>query len=149
MIHVNGNTDRLHRDIVKAMRLRRPVTVSYTRANGSETVRTIEPFMITRNKDGAPYVRVMDRESGEARTFRLDRISAYTVGGNKSRHLLEVPESKPKSGVPTKAETQRATAYAAADRPTPETVRQVAEHGARVFPVGPIAVRHLSEKAGA
>jgi predicted DNA-binding transcriptional regulator YafY len=141
MIKVNGNTDRLHRDIVKAMRLRRPVTVSYTRANGSETVRTIEPYMITRNKDGDAYVRVMDRESKKSRSFRLDRISAYTVGGNKSRHTLEVPESTPRSNVPTKAETKRAAVYAAADRPTPETVR--------LHSVGVIRVQHLNTKAGA
>lgn len=139
MIKVNGNTDRLHSHMIKAMRLRRAVTISYTRENGSTTVRTIEPYMITRNKNGDPYVRVMDRESKESRSFRLDRIGAYTVHGNKSRHTLEVPESKPKSGVPTKAETQRAAVYAAADRPTPETVRQ----GVQVFPAGPISVHPL------
>lgn len=139
MIKVNGNTDRLHSHMIKAMRLRRAVTISYTRENGSTTVRTIEPYMITRNKDGNPYVRVMDRESGEARTFRLDRIGAYTVHGNKSRHTLEVPESKPKSGVPTKAETARAAKYAAADHPTPETVRRAAESFS-VHPLGVLAL---------
>lgn len=138
--------DRLKADILKAMRLRRPMTLTYTRANGSVTVRTVEPYMFTKNADKDPYFRAMDRESTEPRTFRLDRIVAYTVHGNKSRHLLTVPESKPKSGVPTAAETKRAAVYAREDieqRPTPLTV-------ARRLPARTIAVRplHQSPLAG-
>jgi len=69
-----------YRMIVRAMREQRPVTVEYTRANGSKTTRTVEPYMITRNKAGDRYVRAMDWQSEESRTFRLDRITAYGLG---------------------------------------------------------------------
>lgn len=143
MIKVIENLDRLHRDIIKAMRRQRPVTISYTRQDGSDTVRTVEPYMISRNKDGDLYIRAMDRQSKEARTFRLDRIDAYTVGAHRSRFLLEVPTPSEKSGVPTKAETLRAAQYAAADR------RELADRGVQVMPSGPITSAHLGEKAGA
>lgn len=74
--------------IIKAMRLQRPVTVTYVKADGTETVRTIEPFLITTNKAGDWYVRAMDRQSGEARSWRLDRIRFYSVGGSRSRFVL-------------------------------------------------------------
>lgn len=134
-VRTDADQDRLFADLTKAMRMRRPVAITYTRANGSETVRSIEPFMITRNKDGDRYVRAMDRQSKESRTFRLDRIKAYTVGGHKSRFLLEHPETdKPSREVPTQAEIKRARQYAAADRPTPETIRQASGAVVRVYP---------------
>jgi len=141
-----ASRDRLKADIIRAMRLRRPVTVTYTRANGSEILRTIEPYTLTQNSTGDDYVRAMDRPTAdrpeaEVRSFRLDRIKAYTVGGNKSRHLYPVPVSKPKSGVPTKAEVKRAAEYAAADRPTPLTVRSMT---VRRRPAQPVVVRHLA-----
>lgn len=69
-----------YRDVVRAMREQRFLAVDYTRVNGSQTTRIVEPFAITRNAQGDRYVRVMDRKSGEARTLRLDRINAYAVG---------------------------------------------------------------------
>lgn len=75
-----------------AMRLHRPMTISYTRANGSDTVRTIEPYALTRNADGDWYVRAMDRTSGESRTWRLDRVSAITE--HRTAFLVSRPEPK-------------------------------------------------------
>lgn len=69
-----------YRAIVRAMREERPMFVSYTRANGSHTDRWIEPYAVTRNARGDRYARVMDRTSGETRTFRVDRIGAYALG---------------------------------------------------------------------
>lgn len=70
----------VYRTMVRAMREQRPVAVKYTRANGSHTVRTVEPYAVTRNKAGDRYVRVLDRKTSEKRTFRLDRITAYGLG---------------------------------------------------------------------
>jgi predicted DNA-binding transcriptional regulator YafY len=83
----------LFKTIMRAMREQRAVVIVYTRANGSETVRTIEPYMATRNQDGDRYVRAMDRQSGETRTFRLDRVNAYGVGP-KGSFRMTVPEPK-------------------------------------------------------
>lgn len=142
------NQDKVFADIVKAMRLRRPVTMTYTRANGTTTVRTVEPYRLTKNGSGDPYFRAMDRESGESRSFRLDRIQTYTIGGHKSRFLLETPEPKPAAETPSKAEMKRAAEYAKADRmerPTPLTVAR--RLPVRRVPARPIHVAHLSALA--
>lgn len=62
-----------------AMDRKRPVTVTYIRADGAETVRTIEVYEVFTSKAGHTIIRTMDRESGESRSWRLDRIQAYTV----------------------------------------------------------------------
>lgn len=66
-----------------------PVTITYLKEEKDEagkktgrlveTIRTIEIYDIRTTKAGNVTLRAMDRESGEARTFRLDRIQAYTV----------------------------------------------------------------------
>ncbi|MFJ4837189.1 WYL domain-containing protein [Streptomyces sp. NPDC088746] len=66
-----------------------PVTITYLKEekdeNGKktgnlvETIRTIEIYDTRTTKAGAITLRAMDRETGESRTFRLDRIQAYTV----------------------------------------------------------------------
>ncbi len=83
----------LYKTVKRAMREQRTLTIVYTRENGSRTVRTIEPFMVTRNQAGDRYVRAMDRQSGESRTFRLDRVQAYGLGSAGS-FRLELPEPK-------------------------------------------------------
>lgn len=79
------------RTLRRAMREHRSLVIVYTRANGSETTRTVEPYALTRGGDGAPYFRSMDRQSGEVRTWRFDRIKAYALG---DEDRLEVPEPK-------------------------------------------------------
>lgn len=63
----------------KAMKRNHPVTVTYTKADGERTVRTIEIFEIKESKAGDFYVRAMDRKTGEARSFRIDRMHAITI----------------------------------------------------------------------
>lgn len=63
----------------KAMKRNHPVTVTYTKADGERTVRTIEIFEIKESKAGDFYVRAMDRKEGEARSFRIDRMHAITI----------------------------------------------------------------------
>lgn len=84
---------RLH----KAVRREQPVTITYTRADGTGTVRTIEPFALKTNVTGAVRVASLDRESGEVRDFRIDRISAYTVHRTRRTVRTAAP-------APTKAE---------------------------------------------
>lgn len=80
----------VYRAVVRAMREQRPLTVRYTRANGSHTTRTVEPYAITRNKaTGDRYVRAMDWQSGESRTLRLDRVDAYGLGSAFGFRLID------------------------------------------------------------
>ncbi|MEY9876592.1 putative DNA-binding transcriptional regulator YafY [Streptacidiphilus sp. MAP12-33] len=65
--------------LIRAWDRRRAVTLTYTKADGSETVRTIEITDVTTSKAGDVLIKAMDRASGELRTWRLDRIDAYTV----------------------------------------------------------------------
>lgn len=71
----------------KAMDKRQPVTISYVRADGTETVRTIEIFEIPEEltKGGKQIVRAMDR-NGNSRTWRVDRIVEFTV--HRSRYVV-------------------------------------------------------------
>lgn len=66
---------RLHR----AVRREQPVTVTYVKADGEETVRTIEPTGLSLTKAGDVIVKAADRKSGEKRSFRLDRVRTYTL----------------------------------------------------------------------
>lgn len=76
-----------------------PVTITYTRQDGTQTVRTIEVYEFTRNKAGDRYVKAMvrasrtdDNPAGELRSFRLDRVDAITI--HRTRFQLTVPEPK-------------------------------------------------------
>jgi predicted DNA-binding transcriptional regulator YafY len=77
--------------IVKAAKRHHPVTIAYRRADGSETLRTIEVYEITRNKAGDRYAKAMTRQ-GEQRSFRLDRIAFLQV--HRTAYLVPVPEPK-------------------------------------------------------
>jgi len=75
--------------IMRAMDRRQPVTITYIKADGTETIRTIETYNIEVSNAGDILLKVMDRQSGEKRTFRVDRIQAYTV--HRSTYQLERP----------------------------------------------------------
>lgn len=83
--------DDLAADLHTAVRKQQPVTVSYTKADGTDTVRTVEPTSVTETKAGDLLVRGTDRESGGTRSFRLDRISAYTVHRSRFTVRTEAP----------------------------------------------------------
>lgn len=76
-------------DLYRALDRRQPVTITYTKANGDETVRTIEPYDVVTTKAGDIVVKAMDRASQDRRSFRLDRIVSYTV--HRTAFLLEHP----------------------------------------------------------
>lgn len=78
-------------DMYRAMDRRHPVTITYTKADGSTTVRTIEPYEIRTTKAGDIIVKAMDRQSGESRTFRTDRVVSYTV--HRTAFLVERPDA--------------------------------------------------------
>lgn len=78
-------------DMYRAMDRRHPVTITYTKADGSETVRTVELAEIRTTKAGDVILRAADRQSGELRTFRADRIQAYTT--HRTAYTVVLPAS--------------------------------------------------------
>lgn len=91
MKHTSRQTsEKTTADMYRAMDARRPVTLTYTKADGTETVRTIEIFDIRTTKAGAVIIKAMDRQSGESRTWRIDRIQAYTL--HRGTYQVERPE---------------------------------------------------------
>jgi predicted DNA-binding transcriptional regulator YafY len=75
--------------LITCMDKAQPVTISYLkeekddagRKTGQliETVRTLEIFDVVVSQAGDILIKAMDRETGEARSFRLDRLISYTV----------------------------------------------------------------------
>lgn len=93
MYAVRGDEDfpTLEHRINRAIRLEQPVTFTYRelkkdpdnpkrRIEGEYeiTVRTIEPYSIEQSAKGNWFIRSLDRQSGEFRSWRFDRILTYT-----------------------------------------------------------------------
>ncbi|WP_413102246.1 WYL domain-containing protein [Streptomyces sp. Inha503] len=72
-------TTRTLTDLHRAWDRHHPATITYTKADGTETIRTIEIYDIRTTSKGDVIIKAMDRTSGESRTFRVDRIQAYTI----------------------------------------------------------------------
>jgi predicted DNA-binding transcriptional regulator YafY len=73
------NPRNLVHDMARAVVREQPVTITYVTASGTGTVRTIEPYAIETTARGDRIVRSMDRQSGEFRSWRMDRITAHTL----------------------------------------------------------------------
>ncbi|MFD8866042.1 WYL domain-containing protein [Streptomyces sp. NPDC059590] len=82
-------TTRTLTDLNRAWDRHHPVTITYTKADGTETIRTIEIYDIRTTSKGDVIVKAMDRQSGESRTFRVDRIHAYTI--HRTAYVIERP----------------------------------------------------------
>ena len=80
-------------DFYRAMDRQHPVTITYIKADGTETIRTVEPYEIRTTGKGDVIVKAMDRQSGESRTFRIDRIVSY------SRHRTAFVVARPADAV--------------------------------------------------
>lgn len=75
----NQTSEQTTADMYRAMDRKHPVTLTYTKADGSETIRTVEIYAVQTTSKGHVIVKAMDRQSGEARTFRIDRIVAHST----------------------------------------------------------------------
>ena len=84
--------------LIKALDAKHPVTITYTKADGSTTVRTIEMYDIAVSNAGDILLKAMDRETGEARSFRLDRLISYTV--HRTEYVIARPAADDKPGRP-------------------------------------------------
>lgn len=100
--------------LIKALDAKHPVTITYLKEekdeNGRktgqlvETVRTVEIYDFYVSAAGDILAKAMDRESGEHRDFRLDRLISYTV--HRTAYVVERPvaaesKSRPSRGLAT------------------------------------------------
>lgn len=75
--------------LIKALDAKHPVTITYTKADGTETIRTIEIADIIVTTAGDIVLRAADRDTQEMRSFRVDRIQTYTV--HRTSYTVAVP----------------------------------------------------------
>lgn len=80
---------RTEDDLRKAVKLRLPVTVDYLAEDGTHTVRTIEPHEVRVTKNDEVIIVAMCRMRLDRRTFRMDRITHYTL--HRGTFQLQLP----------------------------------------------------------
>ena len=100
----NETTTQTLTRLIKALDAKHPVTITYVKADDTTTVRTIEVYDIVVSAAGDILLKAMDRETGESRTFRLDRLTAYTVHRSAytvARPADDEPKARPATGLAT------------------------------------------------
>lgn len=80
--------------LITALDRRQPVTITYVKADDTTTIRTIELYDIVVSAAGDIVLKAMDRETGESRSFRLDRLVSYTV--HRTAYTVERPAADDK-----------------------------------------------------
>jgi predicted DNA-binding transcriptional regulator YafY len=100
----NETTTQTLTRLIKALDAHHPVTVSYLKEEKNdagkrtgrlvETVRTLEIQDFVISQAGDILIKALDRETGEARTWRLDRLVSYTV--HRTAYVIETPAADDK-----------------------------------------------------
>ena len=95
----NETTTQTLTRLVNALDKHHPITMTYLKEEKDdagkktgrlvETTRTIEIYDIVTTKAGDVLIKAMDRETGEARSWRLDRIVSYTT--HRTAYVIERP----------------------------------------------------------
>lgn len=116
-ITARQTSEKTTADLERAMDNQRPVTITYTKQDGTVTVRTVEPYEVRTTRQGRVMMRAMDRQSGEARTFLIAGISAYTV--HRGTYQVERPDTEtPAQPAPRTVAALAAFEIARDERPT-------------------------------
>lgn len=73
------------------------VQLDYTKANGERAAPTIEPYSVRRTRAGHLLLFGVKADTGESRSYRLDRMSSATVTRQafKPRYVVELTDSGP------------------------------------------------------
>jgi len=90
--------------LIKALDAKHPVTITYVKADETTTIRTIELYDIVVSAAGDILLKGMDRDSQEARSFRLDRLASYTTHRTTytvARPAADEPKARPAHGLAT------------------------------------------------
>jgi predicted DNA-binding transcriptional regulator YafY len=82
--------------LITALDKQQPITITYVRSDDTTTVRTIEIYDVIVSAAGDILLKAMDRETGEARSFRIDsdRLISYTV--HRSAYVTARPAADDK-----------------------------------------------------
>jgi predicted DNA-binding transcriptional regulator YafY len=84
----------------RAMDRQHPVTITYTKADGTDHPADDRDPRHQDHRQGDTILRAADRQTGELRTWRLDRIQAYTV--HRTAYVVVLPETdRPAAPAPT------------------------------------------------
>ncbi|MFJ8657420.1 WYL domain-containing protein [Streptomyces rochei] len=83
-------------DLYRAIDRQHAVTITYRDADGTETIRTVEPWDIRTTKAGRIQLRAGCRLRGDARSFYVDQIASYTV--HRIAFVLDRPEATTPAG---------------------------------------------------
>ncbi|GGQ83742.1 WYL domain-containing protein [Streptomyces flaveolus] len=100
--------------LITALDKQQPVTITYLKEEKDdtgrktgrlvETVRTVELYDVVVSAAGDILLKAMDRETGESRTFRLDRLVSYTTHRSAyavARPATDEPKTRPARGLAT------------------------------------------------
>jgi predicted DNA-binding transcriptional regulator YafY len=83
-------------DLYRAIDRATVVTITYVDADGTETIRSVEPWDIRTTKNGRIQLRAGCRLRGDARSFYVDTIRSYTL--HRMGFVLERPEATTPAG---------------------------------------------------
>ena len=83
-------------DLYRALDRQNAVTLTYVDADGTETIRTVEPWDIRTTKSGRIQLRAGCRLRGDARSFYVDQIRAYTL--HRIGFVIDRPEATTPAG---------------------------------------------------
>lgn len=78
--------------LITALDKQQPVTITYIKADGTQTIRTIEIHDVIVTNAGDIVLRAADRDTQELRSFRTDRIVSYTV--HRTAYVIELPAAE-------------------------------------------------------
>ena len=90
--------------------------LDYTKINGERTTPTIEPYSVRRTIAGHLLLFGAKADTGESRSYRLDRVNAATVTRQafRPRYVVELTASGPLAAPSLERPTSTAAAFAPA-----------------------------------
>ncbi|MFE1396772.1 WYL domain-containing protein [Nocardiopsis dassonvillei] len=86
-MRTNTDTSRTLLHLLRALDAGRAVSLRYVDSDGKVSRRAVEIHAIEVSASGHFVIRAFDRRRGEARSFRLDRVTAYTL--HRVAHLAD------------------------------------------------------------
>lgn len=105
------------------------VQIDYTKVNAERTTPTIEPYSVRRTSAGHLLLFGVKADTGESRSYRLDRVNAATVTRQafRPRYVVELTASGPLADQALERPAPAVTAFAPAwpsTRKTPAQARR-------------------------
>lgn len=107
-------TAQLEAHLIGAMFAQRAVTIRYVKPNGEVSRRRIEIHKIWVTQKGDIAIRAWDQRDAEMTTFRLDRITHYTLHRSAKLAAYTLPVVADEAEL-TDADTDEVTGFSAWD----------------------------------